>query len=705
MLYNDLRAAQDAAANRRVSPLSLGPDSSIEVVINSDTDGPMFNPDMGTYEVPLPDGSVIVDLDPPSNPLGDGEEHDANLAELISESQLNSIANVLLEAIQQDNDSRKQWLQDRAQGIELLGLKIESGKGGVGNSAAPVEGQSTVRHPLLAEAVLRFQANSFGELCPADGPAKVVNYGDQTLDNDDLADALERDLNYYLTTTATEYYPGTDRMLWWVGFGGMMFKKVYDCPLKRRPVSEMVDAKDVIVSNYVPDLESADRITHEIAMRQSVMKRMQYLGVYRNIHLGAPEQEADAVDRKVAAIQGIKPIADRPEDQDYQLYECYCELDIDGFNHVDEDGNATGISLPYRVTIEKTSRQILEIRRNWDEDDESYARKLPFVAFEYIRGMGFYAIGLLHILGNTTNAITAAWRLMLDAGMFANFPGFLYAKAAGRQTTNEFRVAPGSGAQIDTMGKPIKDMVMPLPYKEPGPALMSLTENIAGQGQRLGGTAELPTGEGKADAPVGTTLALIEQATKIEGAVHRRLHQAQDRELQLMVDLFRRNPEALWQGNKRCALGRDMQKTLRALQNCDIVPRSDPNVPSRMHRLAKVAALKQLQAANPMLYDGRKVDIICLREIGINDGESLFAPPQVQQPDPLKMQELALKAKDISIKEAKTMADIVNAAKDRKLKENLATMDLAERLATHPESYGIVQSTLSNPAVPTNRYN
>jgi hypothetical protein len=684
--------------------LGTSPLDNIEVIIETSDDMPEVDDD-GTMTIPLDDGSVIVDLAPADDPYGDGGDFGSNLAEYLPSYELASIASSLLEGIQQDDDSRKQWLDDRARGMDLLGLKVENPRADIGNSSAPLEGMSSVRHPLLAEAVLRFQSNAFGELCPADGPAKVVNFSDQTQVNDDISQSLEDDLNYYLTTTAKEYYPGTDKMLFWVGFGGMMFKKIYFCPLRNRPVSEMVDAKDVIVSNYVPDLESAHRVTHEITMRHSVLKRMQMLGVYRDVELGMPEEEADVVDRKIASIQGVKPIADRPEDQDYQLYECYCELDIKGFEHLDEDGNETGLPLPYRVTIEKTSRQILEIRRNWDEDDDDHGKIIPLVPFEYIRGLGFYAIGLLHLLGNTTTAITASWRMMLDAGMFANFPGFLFAKGAGRQTTNEFRVPPGGGMPIDTMGQDIRTAVMPLPYKEPGPALMQLTENIAQQGARLGGTAEMPSDEGRANAPVGTTLALIEQATKIESAVHRRLHQSQDTELQLLVDLFRRNPESLFIGNKRPKLQKNVQLTLMALENCDIVPRSDPNVPSRMHRLAKAAALGQINLSMPGVLNPQKVAMTQLRVIGFDDPDSFIAPPQQMQPDPVKMQELALKAKDLTIKEAKTMADIVNAVAERRSKENLATMELAERVATHPESYGLVQQTLNSPAMPTNRLN
>jgi hypothetical protein len=689
-----LYGATDGASAAWVPPAN----DDIEVLIDPEVGlvaGPRTDPTSGAVEIPQEDGSILIDLTPDVK-QGESEDHQENLALRLNESQLMSIGSELLTAIQEDDRSRQEWLEMRAKGLDLLGLKLETARAGAG-TAAPLEGMSTVRHPLLQEAVLRFQANSYSELCPARGPAKVVNYSDQTTTNDQLANALERDLNTYLTTTATEYYPDTDRMLWWLGYGGTMFKKVYPCPLRRRPVSEMVDAKDLIVSDAVTDLANAPRVTHEITMRRSVLKRMQILGVYRNVSLTDTPVDLDPVDRKVGEIQGVSLASlNRPEDADYQLYECYCELDIEGFNHVDDEGNPTGLALPYRVTLDKTSGRVLEVRRNWKEDDEDYLPRIPFVQYTFVRGMGFYGIGLLHILGNTTRAITSAWRLMLDAGMFANFPGFLFAKPANRQVTNEFRVPPGGGSPIDIGAmQSIRDAIMPLPYKEPGPALMQLTENIAQTGQRVGGTAEAPVGEGVQNAPVGTTLALIEQATRIEGAVHKRLHQAQSEELQKLVELFREDPESLWRANKRCQLKKDTTRTLHALEDCDIIPFADPSVPSRMHRLAKVAAVKQLQAQSPQLYDPKQVDTMCLMEIGIADPESLFAAPgPPPQPDPIMMAQIALKDREVKIKELEAEADIRNKEKDRVLKENLATMQVAERIATHPGSLGMVETAV-----------
>lgn len=676
----------------------------LDVTVEGEADnGIHIDPETGAAEITLPDGSVLVDLKP--EPESDGrekpEDFDENLAEVLDDMILSSIASDLCEGIDGDDRSRHEWLETRANGLDLMGLKIETSKSGADGSA-PLDGMSRVRHPLLNEAVLRFQANSYAELCPAMGPAKVVNYSDGTRTNDELAQSLEKDLNYYLTTTASEYYPDTDRLLWWVGFGGQMFKKVYRCPLRRRPVSEMVDAKDMIVSNTATDIENAARVTHVISMRKSVLRRMQILNVYRDIDLSASEMGQDVVDQKVASISGMDVnIGARPDDVNHKLYECYCELDIKGYEHVDADGSPTGLPLPYRVTMDVYTRKILEIRRNWEDDDEDFKANNPFISFGYVNGPGFYCQGLLHLLGNATNAVTAAWREMLDAGMFSCFPGFLYLQdGTTRQMKNEFRVAPGSGAPIRAAsGLPIQQMIMPLPYKEPSAALMALIENIAATGQRVGGTAEMPVGEGVQDAPVGTTLALIEQATKIESAVHKRLHRSQARELQKMVELFRRDPGALWRGNKRTKLKRNIEKTMAALTDCDIVPQSDPNVPSRMHRLAKVAAIKQLQAMNPMLYDAMEVDRLCLSEIGVADPETLFAPPQAAQgPDPYMMADLEIRGKKVAIDQQKVALEALNKDKDRQSKERLQILQVAERLAAHPESLGVVESVLGRPA-------
>jgi len=454
---------------RLVEPQSEAPtDGEVIVeVIDDGSDIAKTDENGAILEIEHPDGSVTISLDGKSI-YDDKKERSSdgwygNLVEDISEMQLSTIAEDLLRGIRDDIDSRRDWIEDRAQGIKLLGLKIEIP--GLQGSAdgAPIEGMSKVRHPLLLEAVLRFQANARSELLPTDGPVKIRNDNNNpTLQDDQLANALQKDLNHYLTATATEYYPDTDRMLLMLGFGGTAFKKVYFCPLRNRPVSETVDANDLIVTNSATDLRNAKRITHRVMMTPNTVKRLQILGVYRDTDLSTPQPpDLDSVQREKNAQQGITDETFNPEDRDREIYEVYCDLDLPGFEHKYK-GKITGLEIPYIVTIDKSSRTILSIVRNYAEDDQELpTAKKRFVKYTFVPGMGFYDIGLLHILGNTTNAITAAWRELLDAGMYNNFPGFLMADTGARQNTNIFRVPPGGAALVKTGNMPLTQAIMP----------------------------------------------------------------------------------------------------------------------------------------------------------------------------------------------------------------------------------------------------
>jgi len=613
--------------------------------------------------IETPDGAITITLD--GSPLQRAEEDGTegwfdNLVHRIDQADLTSISFDLIKGIQDDLDSRKEWIDDRAQGIKLLGLKVEiPGLAGAADNA-PVEGMSRVRHPLLLEAVLRFQANARAELLPTDGPVKIrEDNNNADLASDQLANDLENDLNHYLTATAKEYYPDTDRMLLMLGFGGTAFKKVYFCPLRGRPVSESVDADDLIVNNAATDLSNAKRITHRIYMRPSTVKRMQILGVYREIDLSAPKMsQLDAAQREKKAQQGISADQTNPDDRDREIYECYCELNIKGFEHR-HNGRDTGLEIPYRVTIDVSSKEILSIVRNYDEDTKDLPEpRQNFVKYTFVPGMGFYDLGLLHILGNTTNALTAAWREMLDAGMYANFPGFLYADTGARQNTNIFRVPPGGGALVKTGGMPISQAVMPLPYKDVGGGLMSLVENIGQTGMRIGGTAEQAVGEGKQDAPVGTTIALIDQATKVLNSVHKRMHASQAEEFELLVQCFRENPDSFWQKNRKPARKWDEQTFFRALDQVDLVPQADPNTASQTQRLMKVMALKQIQAQNPSLYDPIAIDTAALQAVGWSNPEQFMIPASARgAPPPQMMQEMA--KLQIQKQEADTKAQAV----------------------------------------------
>ena len=730
--------------------------SGIEIeVIDDGQDTETFDENGAVLEIEHPDGSITISLD--GKPIHDNrperDENDwfRNLVEDIADGPLNSIAQDLLRGIRDDIESRKDWIEDRAQGIKLLGLKLEvPGLQGT-SDGAPIEGMSKVRHPLLLEAVLRFQANARSELLPTDGPVKVRNDNNNpSLQQDQLANCLEQDLNHYLTATASEYYPDTDRMLLMLGFGGTAFKKVYFCPLRNRPVSESVDADDLIVNNSATDLSNAKRITHRAYMKPSTVKRLQILGVYRDVNLSTPQMpDLDSVQREKNSQQGISMDSFNPDDRDREIYEVYCELDVPGFEHKYKR-KVSGLEIPYIVTLDVSSQKVLSIVRNYDEDDQELpTAKKRFSKFTFVPGMGFYDIGLLHILGNTTNAITAAWRELLDAGMYNNFPGFLMADTGARQNTNIFRVPPGGGALVKTNGMPINQAIMPLPYKEPSGALMNLVNQMAETGMRVGGTSEVMVTEGKPDAPVGTTLAMIEQAQKVLNSVHKRLHAAQAEEFELLMQCFREHPESFWMKRRKPAFPWDEKTFTDALDSYYFVPQADPNTSSQTQRLMKVLALKQLVASNPSLYDPIAVDTAALQALGWSNPQQFMIPKSSQgqmppemiqamakmqndkmsaearvldsqtraketdakiqldmlrlqmeqdannpQTDPTKMAEIQIQQMDIQQRAEDAMIDAINRKRDRESRERLAAVKLAEELIRNPQGLGVVGNVL-----------
>ena len=681
---NDPKLGADKT-NLAVDQSDLGDDSS-DTLLSVDIDGD--------------DGSIVIDINPKPKASATTSlfaGHFENLAEKIGDAECNRISEELLEGIEADDSSRSDWLSSYSDGLSLLGLSLAKGS----KVGAPVEGQSTVQHPVLLEAVIRYSSNALGEMLPSSGPVKVANFGEDTENTSNLARMLEKDFNYYLMNTASEFRPDTDQMLFKQGFCGLGIKKIYNCPRRRRPVSESVDPVDLIVSNTATDLENAARVTHRIHMRPSIMRRMQLLGVYREVDLQEPIPEPNAVDDKRAAIVGVEAKPVRPEDADHEIYECYCELDLKGYEHK-KKGKPTGLQLPYRVTIERTSRVILDIRRNWNEGDTEYKAKKFFVLFPFINAFGIYGIGLLHMLGNSTRALTAAWRVLLDLGMFQSFPGFIYAKQLGRQQHNEFRIPPGGGLGIETGGAPLKDVISQMPYKEPSQAMMALVENIAQAAQRLGFSAEAKIGEGQTDAPVGTTIALIEQATKVEGAVHKRSHQAQAEEFQLLKERFKEDPEAFWRFNKRPSTDWKRKQFVDALNNSELVPVSDPNTPSRLHRIMKASALMELAKANPDILSVKVALQRALDMMDVGDQDALFLPPQAPnapQASPDKMADIAIKQEANQLKSLEIQEKAQNNQAELHSKNNIALLNLAREAAIHPESAGASMAVVKDPSI------
>lgn len=624
-------------------PLPVMPDLDVVMDEDAKNSGPDYDPLTGISVTVDDEGGVTIDFGAKQKKSADSDDFGANLAEDMSPMDRAGLADQILQGINADIESRHQLDQTYERGIDLLGLILEQA-----SSDATGEGTvSKIYNPLLLEAVVRYQSTAQAEMLPSAGPVKCVDYS-KTEDpvRMKLAEDFEKDFNFYLTSVRKEYYPDTRKMLFAQGLCGNGFKKVYMCPIRRAPVSDFVSMTDMIISNDAVSIHNCGRITHRSMMRYSVLKRLQIAGKYLDIDLIPPNETTTSVEKKVRRVEGIGTSV-RREDQRYTIYETYTEIDMEDYGMA-EKGQPEGLPLPYRVTIDRDSREILEIRRNWKKGDEDYRALIRFVKFGFIPGLGFYDYGLIHLLGNTARALTAIDRQLIDAGQFANFPGMLRSDIGGRQETTQTRISPGGSQTIKTGGLPIQQVVMPLPYKEPSQVLAALSKSMADDGRRLGMTAEVNVGEGRADVPVGTTVALIEQATKVMAAIHKQNHSSQQEEFELLKELFAEDPQALWKFAKNPARKWEQSEEFA---DVDLVPASDPNVPSHIHRVMQATALSQLVNVFPNL-DRQWALAIILTTLGYDPSKAI-TPPQPPAPppppppkpiDPSKMADVQVKA-------------------------------------------------------------
>lgn len=619
------------------------------------------------------DGGVVVDLSArPKPPPGSGDPEvgkgfDDNLVEALDYASVNSIVEEVHRGVEADVQSRQQWVDNYNAGLELLGLILEK-------PAQLNNNTSLVRHPLLAWAIIQGQALANGEMLPADGPVKVANEGSLP---DGAAEALERDFNFYLKTTAKEYYPDTDRALWYLYYGGTIFKKVYRCPLRRRPVSEAVYLPDLIVSNDATTLAHARRVTHQIeGYTRNRILQMQSAGWWADVAVTLPTPNPTSTRSAIARIIGINPTTTISTDHTHTIRECYTWLDLSQYGFEDKFAGKTteGLELPYVLTYDRDSRQAYRLCRNWDprggENAHMFARQ-RFAKWGMIPGIGYLDQGFLNILGNTELAVTALERILVDAGVYSIFPGGVRVKGM-RLETNEVRPAPGEFPEIDTGGMPINQAVMPLPFKGPAGEVLALLQHLEGLGDKMAGTALITTKEGVKDIPVGTMMAMVEQSATTQIAVHKRLHNGQKDELMLLRDEFRD------MGEEGFALLRQRDKdqpyTMEQLFSASLLPASDPEMPAHIHRFMQATALESLSQQNPDLYDRYRVQKRILEMGRINNPDEILVPPpppQAEQPDPtlialqmqqaLEQQELQLKAEDIQgkqrIAEMKVMID------------------------------------------------
>lgn len=678
---------------REPSPdeLETMPVLGLEPEVEETEDGPRVDPKTGNLIYEQEDGSVIIDTSPEGADAKDksAAEFGANLAEYLGDAELDEISFDILEGIEQDIASRTQWEDTYNRGIDMLGLTLDPASG----SAKPGGGISNIKSSLLLEAIVRYQANFTAEMMPAGGPAKVEDTAPVSnqpkipfpnapvqRSRDEKAEAFEKDFNYYLTEVATEYYPDTDKMAFEQAFCGNGFKKQYQCPLRRRPVTISIPARDLIVSNDAVDLSSALRVTHRTKMAKSVVKRLQLNGTYRKVDLSEPINDISQNDEKIGQTEGISKSTTRQQDFEHTIYETIVELDIPGFEH-EQDGEVTGLPLPYLVTLDKDSRQILAIYRHWKEGDPDYKKIMRIVHYPLIPGLGFYAIGFLNLIGNTARAVTGATQELLDAGMFASFPGGLISKGGGKQRDTNIRMGPGEFKEIDTQDKPIQQVVMGLPYKDPSPVLMQLTQYLEQNGMRLAGAGQIPVGEGRADVPVGTMLAYIEQMMKPISAIHKRNHRAQREELSNLRDLFIEDPTALSRYNITPARAWEQAEELADMR---LVPASDPNVPSHTHRLMLATALLQLlgSPAAQKLLNAREILERVLNVMGVDQIDALFNPPQAPSPslsDMAKAKELSQKDRELALKESETQREAANAVLNGHLRMNELDAQIKDR--------------------------
>lgn len=669
-------------------PDQVGIADSLEGEISGASDTIHIDAQSGHVTRKNSDGSISVQSATQERKSRADKRFDDNLAEDIDDYYLSMIASRILEGIEADIQSRREWEQMAEKAVDLLGVKLEEASADV-----TTEGMiSKIKHTGLMQACLSAWASSRAELLPVGGPVKVRD-DEQTEDEEqdpsmmgdnggpplddapdmtnvvpgpgsnlgiaapsppkppaqtlqpgqmsvnakraDLAQHFENDFNHYLTVVDKDYYPDYSRMLMSRGLLGCQFRKVYRDPLLRRPVSRWVKGTDLIVSNDATSLLSAQRVTERIPTRQNVVKRLQNAGHWRDIPLVIPTTSATGMDRKVADVEGIDPMPRLPADQLHTIYETYTELDV-GDLCKDETGRTPGYPLPYRVTIDKDSRQVLEIRRMWKKGDKDHRMRRRYVKYGFVPGLGFYDWGFVHLIGNAQRGATMIERALIDTGMLNSFPGGVMAKTPGtRSRTTEIRPSIGEFIVVDTGGMPISDWVMPWPYKEPSAVLQAMGQDLASQMKQVAGIVELPVGEGRlSNTPVGTIMTYIESISKVPSAVHKDDHIAQQEEFELLKDLFAEDPQALWRDSKK---PKHKWMVAQEINDQDLIPAADPNVPSQVHRLMQTNMLVQISGMPQFagIASQRPVYEQALRTTGwTNTGEFTLPPPPAAAPPP-----------------------------------------------------------------------
>ena len=561
------------------------------------------------------------------------DDFNANLAEYISEEVLQSLAEELISDYDEDVASRKDWMQTYVDGLELLGMKIEE-------RTEPWEGACGVFHPMLSEALVKFQSETMMATFPAAGPVKTQIIGKETPAKKESAQRVADDMNYQLTDVMKEYRPEHERMLWGLGLSGNAFKKVYFDPSLDRQVSFFVPAEDIVVPYGASNLESSPRITHVMRKTENELRKLQVAGFYCDVDLGTPDNVLDEVEKKIAEKMGFRATAD----DRFKLLEMNVDLDLEGYEHKDKKGEKTGIALPYVVTIEKGTSNVLAIRRNWEPDDETYTKRQHFVHYGYVPGFGFYCFGLIHLIGAFAKSGTSLIRQLVDAGTLSNLPGGFKTRGM-RVKGDDTPIAPGEWRDADVASGTLKDNLLPLPYKEPSQTLMALLGQIVEEGRRFANTADLTLSDMSAQAPVGTTLAILERTLKNMSAIQARVHYSMKQELGLLKHIIAEyTPDDYdYQPTEG---SRKAKKS--DYDDVDVIPVSDPNASTMAQKIVQYQAVLQLAQGAPQLYNLPLLHRQMLDVLGIKDAQKLVPMDDDQKPtDPVSENQNVLKGKPV----------------------------------------------------------
>ena len=570
-------------------------------------------------EVNIRAGDLEIHIEPGED---DGDDFNANLADEMDDSAKESFAGDLVEDIENDKNSRKDWEKAYTQGLKLLGLQYEE-------RTEPWNGASGVFHPMITEAVVRFQSETITEMFPAQGPVRTKIIGKETPQKKEAAQRVEEDMNYQLTEVMKEFRPEQERMLWSLPATGSAFKKVYEDPNIGRQVSMFVPAEDIILPYGATDMDTCYRVTHVMRKTKNEILKLQQAGFYCDIELPDPMKASqDDIKQAKDKETGFSDL----NDERYVLYECHVDLDLEGFEDKDDDGEETGIALPYVVTLIKGSNDILSIRRNWKEDDEYRLKRQHFVHYQYIPGFGAYGFGLFHLIGGFAKSATSIMRQLVDAGTLSNLPGGLKSRGL-RIKGDDTPIAPGEFRDVDIGSGALRENILPLPYKEPSAVLAALLDKIVEEGRRFAATADMNVSDMSAQAPVGTTLALLERQLKVMTAVQARLHYAFKQELGLLAVIIRDNadPEYNFDPEKgnRSARHEDYK-------NVDIIPVSDPNAATMSQRVVQYQAVIQMAQMAPEIYDLPQLHRRMLEVLGIKSPDKLIPLPDDEKPkDPV----------------------------------------------------------------------